>query len=156
MKRITFLVCLFLIACTAQTTEQPSITSELPENKFEPNTKICLQESVGMKDIYDASGVISLNLVNKSGGTVLIPSDFGAILYVKEGNEWEKVDNVFGYPVGEIVLPTSKEYPPGLVVLVEPDLTDNTDRPLILRITVTGILSDSNKEVGAYLDVTLE
>ena len=156
MKRTTFLVCLFLIACTAQATQQPDSTSELPPDGIELNTKIYLQESSGMKDIYDASGVISLVLVNESESTVLIPSDFGAIVYVWEGSKWEEVDNVFGYPDGETVLPTTEEYPPGLVVLVEPDLTHNTDRPLILRITVTGILSDSNKEVGASLDVTLE
>lgn len=156
MKKIHLLFYIILIACSSQATQQSNNTSEVPLDEVNPNTAIYLQESVGMGDIYDATGVVSLVLVNKSDSTVLIPSDFGAVIYVQEGSKWKEVENLFGYSEGEIVLPPSEEYPPGLVVLVEPDLTHNTDRPLVLRITVTGVLSDSGEQVEAYYDVTIK
>ena len=156
MKKITFLMFIVLAACTARATQVPNPVPEIQMNPEELNTKIILSESLGMKGIFDATGVISLDLKNISDGVVSFPSDFGSEIYVRNGTEWEKVNNIFGYAAGDNVLPTTKEHPPGLVVLVKPDLTNVSLRPIILRITVTGVLNDSSNNVGAYLDVTIE
>ncbi len=156
MKKITFLVFIALVACTARTTQEPNLMPEIQLNLEELNTQIALRESLGMKDIYDATGVVSLDLENISDSAVSFPSDFGTEIYVRNETEWERVNNIFGYATGNNVLPTTKEYPPGLVVLVKPDLSHITARPITLRITVIGVLSNSGKNVGAYLDVTIK
>ena len=154
MKKIIVLVFLALQACVLQATQESNLVPEISQDEF--NTKIALRESLGMKDIYGAIGVVDLYLENLSDNPVLFPSDFNAEIYVQRDINWEKVDNTYGYPNGDKILPTTKEYPAGLVVPVKPDLNQITTRPLIMRIIVTGILSDSNKEVRAYLDVTIQ
>ena len=150
MKKAVFLILMVLIACTNRATQQSNAETN------NPNTEIVLSEALGLKDIYDASGVISLDLRNNSDSNILFPSDFGAEIYVQNGTTWEEVNNTFGYSNGDQILPTASEYPPGLVVLVKPDLTEITMRPIILRVSVTGVLNDSDQDVEAYLDVTIE
>ena len=150
MKKAAFLILVFLVACTNRATQQ----SRAEANK--PNTEIVLSESLGLKDVYDATGVISLDLRNNSDSDVLFPSDFNAEIYVQNGTTWEKVNNIFGYATGDQVLPTASDYPPRLVVLVKPDLTEIIVRPIVLRVSVTGVSSNSGKEVEASLDVTIE
>lgn len=156
MKKITFLIFLSLIACTIQGNQKQNITPEVHEDIEELNTKITLRESLGMKDIYDATGVISLDLKNNSDDTVLFPSNFGAKIYVQIDSKWEEVENVFGYSNQDIVLPTREQYAPGLVVTVAPKLSQTTVRPVVLRITVEGALKDSGQKVGADIKVTIE
>jgi hypothetical protein len=86
----------------------------------------------------------------------VFPSDFDAEIYLQDGTEWKKVNNKFGYAEYDQVLPTSSDYPPGLIVLVKPDLAEITIRPIVLRISVTGVSSFSGSDVEAYFDVTME
>jgi hypothetical protein len=150
MKKAVILILVFLIACTNRATQQSSAEA----NKL--NTEIVLREALGLKDIYDATGVISLDIKNNSDSDVLFPSDFGAQVYVQSGMKWERVNNIFSYSGGDQVLPTTSDYPPGLAVLVKPDLTEITVRPIVLRISVIGVSSNSGKDVEASLDVTVE
>lgn len=154
MKKMIFLFLVLLLACTPQATQEPTLAPGVPDNEL--NTKIALKESLGMKDVYDAIGTIDLQLENLSDGPVLFPSDFNAEIYLQRDMKWEKVNNIFGYPTGDNVLPTKKEFPPGILVSVAPDLTQITARPIILRVIVTGTLQNSGKKVGAYIDVTIE
>jgi hypothetical protein len=156
MKKTIFLILLVLVACTNLTTQNLGVTPETTEQAIQPNSRIVLREALGLKDIYAATGIIDLELHNKSDNTVLFPSDFGAEIFLQKGTEWEKVNNSFGYSNYDQVLPISSDYPPGLVVPVAPDLAQITVRPIVLRINVKGTLSDSGKEVEAYLDVTIE
>ncbi len=156
MKKTIFLIFLLLIACTKQIADEPSLTPRIQEETNKPNTQIVLREALGLKDIYSATGVINLDLNNNADSNVLFTSDFGAEIYVQKGTTWEKVNNIFGYSDADQVLPTASEYPPGLTVSVKPDLSEITVRPIILRVSVTGISSDSGKDVDAYLDVTIE
>ena len=100
--------------------------------------------------------MIDLYLENYSDSSVKFSPDFGTKTNIQKEKTWEEVDNTFGYPTQDIILPTAKEYPPGQVMSVKPDLTELTVRPLILRITVKGKLSDSDEDVGAYLAVMIE
>ena len=127
-----------------------------PEQIIEPNTAIVLQETPGLKDVYDATGVIDLILSNKSQSKILFPPDFNAEIYVQNGTTWEKINNSFGYSTFHRTLPISSEFPPGMAVSVAPDLSQITVRPIVLRIKVKGTLSDSGKEVEAFLDVKIE
>lgn len=154
MKKIIFFLLLMLIGCSSQATQETVLVPEIPREEL--NTKIALKESLGMKDIYDAMGAIVLNLNNLSDGPVLFPSNFNTEIYVQHDMNWKKVDNIFGYPNGDNVLPTTKEFPAGLIVPVAPDLTQFTTRPITLRIIVTGTMQNSAQEVGAYIDVTIE
>jgi hypothetical protein len=150
MKKAVFLIFVFLIACTNQANQQSGVKTK------NPNTEIILKEALGLKDVYDATGIIFLDLENNSDSNVLFPPDFGAEIYVQKDTTWEKLNNIFGYASGDQVLPISSDYPLGLAVVVKPDLTEMTVRPIVLRIIVIGISSNSGKEVEAYLDVTIE
>ena len=146
MKHIILLVFIVLTACAPRTTQEIS----------QPNSEITLEELPGWKDVYDAMGAIDLVLRNNSDSRVSFASDFGADIYIKNGAKWEKLKNNYGYSAYDQVLPTASEYPGGLIVPVAPDLDGITNKPIVLRVNVKGTLSDSGKEVEAYLDITIE
>jgi hypothetical protein len=150
VKKTFLLILLLLLACTPKLNSMPELSQE------ELNSKIALKESLGLQDIYNAIGTIDLYLENLSDSPVSFPSNFNAEIYVQQDKNWKKVDNIYGYPTGDNVLPTAKEYPAGLVVPVKPDLSQITVRPIILRITVTGVLQNSGKKVGSYIDITIK
>ena len=156
MKPTIFLVLLVLTACITQTNQAPTVTPKTQDETIKPNTEIVLRETPSLKDVYDATGIIDLILYNKSDSRVLFPPDFNAEVFVQKGTSWEKLDNYFGYSIYDRVLSTSSDGSPSMLVAVAPDLTQIADRPIVLRINVKGTLSDSGKEVEAYLDVPIE
>jgi hypothetical protein len=75
-------------------------------------------------------------------------------LFAKIENNWKEVDNLMNRPDNEVRLPTAKEFPPGMDVIVIPWVPDIT-KPMEVRIFFDGLNVDTGEKVGAYTDFTL-
>lgn len=75
-------------------------------------------------------------------------------LFAQTDDGWMKIDNLMNRPDTAVRLPTTKEFPPGMVVTVIPWIPDMKE-PTQVRIFFEGQNVDTGEKVGAYTDFTL-
>jgi hypothetical protein len=149
------ILLVFLTACSSRGSSSIESMPGAPISLSEMNKVIELRESLGMVDIFNAVGTLDFYLTNLSDGLIEFDQDFGSSIFMKTENGWEQVENTFNYSGDGTILPTKKQYPPGLVISVKPALSQKT-RPITLRILVLGTIADTGKSVGAYIDVLIK
>lgn len=92
---------------------------------------------------------------NLSDKRIVFSGDYGVMLFRKQSNTWENVQNQLNYPKKEVLLPLAEEFPPGVGFFVIPDIADLNEK-IILRVVVIGHFENKpNRSVGAYADIIL-
>jgi hypothetical protein len=75
-------------------------------------------------------------------------------LFAKTKNGWEEIEDLMMQPEFAERLPTTKEFPPGMIVTLIPWIPDLKE-PTQVRIFFEGQNVDTGDKVGAYTDFTL-
>lgn len=120
------------------------------------NTKIRLEPFPGIPEVHKSGEALGFMIRNQSSDTISFDQDFGIMVFKKQDARWEPVENDWGYPEGDNILPTAKESPVGLAFFLSPNLED-LKAPTTVRIIVIGQLAGKPADlVGAYFDVQYE
>jgi hypothetical protein len=145
-----------LSSCSVRNHESQDAVPGVPIPFSEMNTRIILNESVGMNEVFAKMKIIDLHLENLSNRSISFPPNYNLMIFIKNNDMWDPVENTYYYPdSGSLFLPTKKEYPPGMIVSLSPELKQALS-PVTLRILVMGTIVDTGEKVGAYLDIILK
>ena len=106
---------------------------------------------------FKIGDIIGLVIVNLTNNPIWFPQNYGVKIFEQKSGQWNPIENNFGYPEGDtLLLPKKQELFGGKIIDALPSLSD--DQPVVIRVFVIGKIQDkssSGKEVGAYLDVSL-
>jgi len=159
-KRIVYF--LFIIgvciigACSSKSDSDAEKLPGIHVPVSEMNSEIRLEPDPGMPQEHKNGETLGFLVRNQSSSTISFSQDFGIKIFKKQGAIWESVENRWGYPEGENILPTTKESPVGLAFFVLPDL-DGLNESTDVRIVIIGHFTDKpTEQVGAYIDVLYE
>lgn len=145
---------LIIQGCASQSSEAES----LPGVDVEPgriNTDFTVYEDPvgGSANTHKNNEILAVDVKNQGNTQINFLPGFVKI-FAKIDDQWTPIDNVIRYPEIERILPTTKDFPPGMIVSVIPSILNMTE-PTLIRIFLEGELVDSNQKVGAYMDVKL-
>lgn len=119
----------------------------------EMNSKILLEPNPGMPQVHKNGDTLVFLIRNLSSSTISFDQDFGVKIFQKEGTTWKTVENNWGYPEGENILPTTAVSRTGLALFVFPDLGDLKDSTNVRIIAIGHVKDKPDEQVGAYIDV---
>jgi hypothetical protein len=127
---------------------------DIPINEM--NLKIALEPDPGMPQVHKNGETLGFLIRNRSSSTISFDQDFGIVIFKKQEGAWEPVENKWGYPEGENILPPAEEDPTGLGLFVFPDV-GIIEQVINIRIVVVGHQKDRpTEQVAAYYDVQYE
>lgn len=126
---------------------------DIPIDKMNQSIRL-LQPPGDTMDLYNSTGLITVYIENLSDERILFPPDYNVRVLVKEADHWNLIPNNFDYSTIDNLLPTKAEYAPGLVVFVKPVLP-RSETVLTVRIMVFGRIANTDRQVGAYIDLPL-
>jgi hypothetical protein len=164
-KRLCLLFVLlgFSVSCTAigdNSNDLPGVTIPLQEM----NTAFMLEDDPILANSHKNGQDLALVMRNLSHKTIVLPSDYGLIIFEFQNQSWNPVENGFLYTGGDKKLPTSDAFPPGLMAIAYPYIPGLSE-PTDIRIVMIGYYENSDLAtigyhenragVGAYLDITL-
>ena len=156
-----------LVACSgiAHNAKEDAFTQLSPLPINEMNEEITLSLPIMDKGIFvpKLGDDIILELKNNSNKLIKFPSDYGLKMYTytEEGGVWIEIKNMIEYyPIGNRqVSPKGGDYLGYILISAFPTLPV-TSNPTDLRIVITGTIyqdgTPTNKQVGAYLDITIQ
>jgi hypothetical protein len=156
-----------LIACSDKTTsaKDRSFAELMPIPFNEMNDEITLTLPNLPNEVYvpRLGDFIELAVNNRFNEVVVFPSDYGVgmYLYNSEDEQWAKIKNLANYyPTGNRqVSPKGDNTLGQILISAIPDLPI-TSNPVELRVVVIGTVYHdgvrTNKQVGAYIDITLQ
>lgn len=154
-KKVIFIILLVaLTSCNFQRNKKEDYLPGIDIPISEMNTTIMLDPSLGMEDIFDSTGLLSLEVKNISDTPVVFPSDFGTSIFLLEDNTWVQIRNSFEYPEGDIFLPSQKDYSSGILIHLLPALSE-VKKPYLIRVIAIGVTDNQLKKVGAYIDIRI-
>jgi hypothetical protein len=98
---------------------------------------------------------VAVVIENHSLEPIVFLNDYGATIFSrKNDSEWIKINNILDYPEGNYVLYPQQEEPlGGILATVYPEIQSN--KPINIRLVFIGKTQDTLKDVGAYIDITL-
>lgn len=152
-KIFLFLLALLIIgcSCSAQYDTLPGITIPLSEM----NQEIQLIPNPGGDEILKNDTGYDIQIKNLSDHRIIFPGDYGLKLFTEKNKKWSEVDNTLTSSDSEIILPLTKEFPPGRVVSFIPHII-NLKEKITLRIVVVGHDENaSSRTISAYIDLPL-
>lgn len=103
---------------------------------------------------------LRLVLVNSSDQLIILPQDFGVLIFQEVEGKWETIENWIEYPTGEKNVYPGEDQPfREVIVVVHPVVF--SEEPVTVRIVVVGnyydeISDTKGKQVGAFIDITLK
>jgi len=144
----------FLVCCTPATaTPGPLPGIDIPPDRM--ITWIKLEDSREMGNSHQNGELLGLELINISDKAIVFPGDFGVRVLTWGGVKWTDVSNNSFTGSQLHSLPTTSEYPLGLIIETLP-YVPGLSKPVEIRIIVVGHIGDMDGEqVGAYIDVPL-
>ncbi len=126
----------------------------IPINKM--NAKIRLEPAPGIPEVHKSGEALGFMIRNQSSDTISFDHDFGIMVFKKQGASWEPVENNWGYPEGDNILPTAKESPVGLAFFLSPNLEDLKASTTVRIVVIGHVIGNPKDQVGAYFDVQYE
>lgn len=155
-KKIIYVVMLILLtSCSLQRNKKEDYLPGVEIPISEMNTTIILDPSLGMEDVFKSTGLLSLEVKNISDTPIRFSSNFGTVVFLLENNIWIQVQNSFGYPEGDIFLPSQKDYSSGILIHLLPELPE-VKKPYLIRVIAIGVTDKQLKKVGAYIDIRIK
>ncbi len=153
MTYILILICIFAIAgCTSKNEidgeRLPGI--DIPINEF--NTMVWLEAVPGMTQVHKDGESLTFLVRNGSKNSITFAQDFSVKIFIKEDTTWKPIENTWGYPEGENILPPSDIDPTGMGLSVMPDVGE-IDELTTVRIAIIGQLENKPEPVGAFIDI---
>jgi hypothetical protein len=120
------------------------------------NSQIQLIDPPVLLNTHKFGKSLALRINNLSDSNIVFPYDFGTKIFVKESDSWIPVQNTMGYPDGDNYLRTRDVVPSGIILVVDPSLS-NFSSKITIRVVVVGkTLNEVSEDVGAYLDVEMQ
>ena len=147
---------LIIVSCSLKSEQDVEKLPGIDIPVSEMNLKIALEPDPGMPRVHKNGEPLGFLIRNRSSSTISFDQDFGIMIFKKRGSAWEPVENKWGYPEGENILPPAAEDPTGLGLFVFPDI-GVIDETTDVRIVVVGHQKDRpTEQVDAYYDVQYE
>ena len=155
IQQLTLLFFLLTLVSCNRTVHDDS--GFLPGVKIPPgnyNTTIRLNDAPEFLNSHKNGEVLLLQIINLSNTTIAFPSDYGFKLFTNRDGKWVDVPNNTFYAGSTLYLPTKSAWPSGLTANIMPYMA-GLKSSVSVRVIVIGHKKDSNEEVGAYLDITI-
>lgn len=159
-KRVIFLLIIigFITISSCQKTSAKGDENfpgvDVPNEEL--NQKFELLSYPGMPEFHKNGEMLAFLVRNKSNESIIFNQDFGLLVLLKQGSNWKQVENKWGYPEGEIILPPYARDPTGLVLTVMPELGSLQEETTVRIIAIGRIKDKPDEQVGAYIDVMYE
>ncbi len=157
---ITYALAIFLLTACISAKEKAFIYL-VPVGDMNSSIKLEMWEPNDINNLR-IGDEISLALINVSNYEISFPSDYGAFIFTyDEGTgEWNEVPNGMIYASsGTNELPRMASDEQGIEVKVLP-IIENNNQPVDIRVVIISTSTDQSipfsKEVGAYIDLTLQ
>jgi hypothetical protein len=152
------LFVVILLASLPSCSSNSSINNNFPGVDIpveEMNTIIQIEDLPEFRNTYKNNEFLGLHIKNLSDKTIVFQIDSCILIFSGSGDNWLSTINTMHYPSEIRSLPSTKVYPPGMVIETSPNIPDMVGKQII-RIIVLGHYEDSEDQlVGAYIDVTL-
>jgi hypothetical protein len=155
LKKVAYflIICavpLFYGGCASSSEKMPGIS--IPTNQMNQEIQLIPDPGGGLtpknNNYYD------FQIKNLSDKAFTFSGDFGVKIFYQKAGEWIAVQNMTTYPDKEVVLPTTKIFPPGQIVPIFP-LLPEMNQPETIRIVVVGHVENTTRLAGAYVDLVL-
>lgn len=151
------LIITITIACKGNMSERTMPDIGIPSTEFNTKMQVSAPDGINTFKIGDS---ISLAIKIISSEQIWFESNYGARLFIAEGDKWEEIRNGENYPEGSFILaPTGNDYFKVGATAIWPQLPDTT-KPVTLRVILVGNVYRNGQmtdEVTAgYVDVNLK
>lgn len=154
---LIYFMLLILVAfqgCSSSTSE----IDRLPGIDIKPdntNTDFIVFEDPigGSANTHKNDNLLAITVRNLSDSQIKFSPGY-IKLFAKTNDGWVEIEDLLNQPKVEEWLPTTEEFPPGMVVTVIPWIPE-MEKPTPVRIFFIGQNVGTGEKVGAYMDFTL-
>jgi hypothetical protein len=152
-KTITLLlfVLVALQGCSSKMDRLPGI--DVNSNKT--NTDFIIYEDLmaGSANTHTNNKFLAINVKNLTDSQIEFSAGFVS-LFTKTDDGWVKISNLMRRPEFAVRLPTTEDFPPGMIVTVIPWIP-GMEKATTVRIFFVGQNVDTDEKVGAFWDFDL-
>ena len=143
-----FLAVSLLSSCQPAPEMMPGI--DIPLDQM--NIEMKLQDYPGHPNSFKNNRILDFIIRNLSDTRIVVPDAASIKIFARQGESWQVVRNDMGY-VGGGGLDIDPE---GWISQVILPVIVPISGPVDIRIVVVGMLEDTKKPVGAYIDFVLQ
>lgn len=149
---------LFILVALQGCSSASAEKDRLPGIKVKPdkiNTDFMIYEDPvgGSANTHKNNDVLAIDVKNLVDSQIEFSPGY-IKLFAKAKHGWEEIEDLMMQPDFAELLPTTEEFPPGMIVTVIPWIPDLKESTKV-RIFFEGQNVDTGEKVGAYTDFTL-
>jgi len=156
-RSIIIFIMFFALAshsCSSSTTDIDRLPGiEADSDKINTDFTIFEDPVGGSANTHKNNELLAITVKNLVDSQIVFSPGY-IKLFAKSKDGWVEIEDRMRQPEFEERLPTTKEFPPGMIVTVIPWIPGMSD-PTPVRIFFEGQNVGTGEKVGAYLDFTL-